>query len=198
MKKKGPTAKELMDRLNADPEFVAAAKAREREKTAKEEQLTVEQQPLITELQKVGIAVSSAWDLVNTSTPYPKALPILLEHLKRPYSAPVREGIARALAVRDAKFGWESLRQCYVREEDGRAKDGLAAALAASADDDVIGDLVVLAKDTRHGSSRLLFLRALARSQDARAAQSLVELADDRELQKEILIILGEQKQKTH
>jgi hypothetical protein len=98
---------------------------------------------------------------------YPDALPILLEHLGRPYPDRVREGIARALAVRDAKFGWEALTRVYRHEEAGTdAKDGLAAAIAAVADDEVIDQVIGLARDATHGDSRLLLLRALARSKD--------------------------------
>lgn len=146
--------------------------------------------PLVEELRAAGFAVDSVWDFVNTSAPYPKALPILLDHLQRPYPGPVREGIARALAVREAKFGWGVLVRLYRDEQDKRAKDGLATAIAAAADDGVIGDVIELAQNPRHGPSRLLLLRALERSRDPRAHGALVELATDPDLQKEIQVIL--------
>jgi hypothetical protein len=146
--------------------------------------------PLVRELQAAGYAVESAWDLVNTATPYPKALPILMDHLSRPYPGPVREGIARALAVPEAKFGWSVLTGLYRGEQDNRAKDGLAAAIAAAADDEVIGDVIALAQDTRHGPSRLLLLSALERSRDKRARMALMDLGTDPELKKEIDVIL--------
>lgn len=94
---------------------------------------------------------------VNTSTPYPAALPILLEHLERPYPDRVREGIARALAVHDAKFGWGTLVRLYRQEAPGTdAKDGLAVALAAASDDEVVDEVISLARDSAHGESRLL------------------------------------------
>ena len=39
--------------------------------------------PLVDELRVAGFQVETAWDLVNTSDPYPDALPILLEHVPR-------------------------------------------------------------------------------------------------------------------
>jgi len=45
----------------------------------------------------------SVWDLVNTAEPYPQLLDTLAEHVKRPYLKRIREGIARALAVREAR-----------------------------------------------------------------------------------------------
>jgi len=129
---------------------------------------------LIEELGQAGFAVESASDLVNTSAPYPEALPILLAHLERPYPDRIREGIARALAVRDAKFGWDSLTALYRREPAGTdTKDGLAVALAAASYEEVIGDVVDLARDERHGESRLLLLSALKRSKDPKARAAL-------------------------
>ena len=146
--------------------------------------------PLREELRAAGIIVESVWDLVNTNVPYPSALPILLEHLHRPYPAAVREGIARALAVPEASFAWDVLTQLYRNEQEVRAKDGLAVAISAVANDEVIGDLIALIRDTRQGPSRLLLLRALERSSDPKAYKTLVELAPDPNLSKEVQVIL--------
>jgi hypothetical protein len=43
------------------------------------------------------------WDLVNTAESYSHLLDVLADHLTRPYQKRTREGIARALAVREAK-----------------------------------------------------------------------------------------------
>ena len=91
--------------------------------------------------------------------PIPSALPILLEHLQRPYPAAVREGIARALAVRKASFAWGVLTHLYRSEQEVRVKDGLAVAICAVANAEVIDDLIALARDTRQGPSRLLLFR---------------------------------------
>ena len=167
------TAGELMAELEADPEFVAQREQRDRELLRREREWREAEEPLIRELHEAGFLVDSAWDLVNTSTPYPQALPILLAHLERPYPDRVREGIARALAVRDSRFAWETLVRLYRDETPGTdAKDGLAVALAAAADDGVIEDVIGLVQDERHGESRILLSRALAKSKrpEARAA----------------------------
>lgn len=147
--------------------------------------------PLVDELRTAGFQVQSAWDLVNTPGSYPKAVPILLAHLPRPYPAAVREGIARALAVRETKApGWNVLTRLYIDEPEDRVRSGLAAAIAAAADDEVIGDVIALARDRRHGSSRLLLLSALERSSDPRARAALMDLGTDPDLTKEIQVIL--------
>jgi HEAT repeat protein len=147
--------------------------------------------PLVEELREAGLAVESAWDLVNTSTPYPAALPILLEHLDRPYPDRVREGIARALGVRDARFAWDTLARLYRDEPAGTdAKHGLAVALAGASDDDVVDQLISLAKDETHGDSRLLLLRALVRSKTPQASTALQEFTEDPALSKEASSLL--------
>jgi len=174
------TAAELVAELEADPEYVAQREQRDDELRRKEAEWRRAEAPLVEELRGAGFEVDSTWDLVNTSTPYPAALPILLEHLKRPYPDRVREGIARALAVRDARFGWETLARLYGQEEAGTdAKDGLAVALAAASDDEVVDEVISLARDRVHGESRLLLLRRLKRSRAAQARAALEEFAGD-------------------
>jgi len=135
--------------------------------------------PLVDELRAAGFNVESAWDLVNTPGSYPKAVPILLAHLPRPYPPAVREGIARALAVRDAIVGWALLTKLYRSEQEKGVKDGLACAISAAANDDVIGDVIAFARDKSGGTGRVLLLDALERSKDPRALTTLMSLGED-------------------
>lgn len=184
------TAAELMAKLNADPKYVAEREREEDERQKRAAEWRRAEAPLVADLKAAGFAVESAWDLVNTSGTYPAAVPILLEHLARGYPAAVREGIARALAVPEAKVGWDLLMRLYRDEIEARAKDGLAVAIAGAANDEVIGDVVTLVRDARHGPSRLLLLSALERSAEPKARAVLMELGTDPELKKEIQIIL--------
>ncbi|BAS27245.1 hypothetical protein [Limnochorda pilosa] len=195
--KKRITAAELMSKLNADPKFVVQRAKREEEHQKRVAEFRRAEAPLVEELRAAGFAVESVGSLLNTATPYPKALPILLEHLQRPYPGDVREVIARALAVPEAKFGWDVLTRLFRDErDDERAKDGLAVAIAAIADDQTIGEVIALARDPQHGSSRLLLLSALERSRDPRALAALMELETDPDLVKEIRVILRRLKRK--
>src|SRR5262245_25354955 len=132
MKRRKITAAELMAQLNADPDFVARKKAQDEAIRSKAEEHARAEAPLVQVLNAVGVPVSSVWDLVNAgrkrpsrtfriSTDPPEAvwdwldanggcyasiLPLLLDHLQRPYPDPVRAGIARALAIPEAKFAW--------------------------------------------------------------------------------------------
>jgi HEAT repeat protein len=192
-KSTGPkTAAELMAELQADREYMVERERQDEELRRKEAEWRRAEAPLVEQLREAGFEVDSAWDLVNTSTPYPAALPILLEHLERSYPDRVREGIARALAVRDARFAWETLIRLYRQEEaSSNAKDGLAVALAAVSDDDVLDDLISLARDSAHGESRLLLLRGLKRSRTLQARTALEEFAADPVLGQEARRLLG-------
>lgn len=191
MTKKKVSAAELMVKLQSDPEFVSNRAKAEEERRNRDAEYRRAEAPLVDELRGAGFHVHSAWDMVNTPGSYPKAVPILLGHLSRPYPAAVREGIARALAVPEAKAaGWDVLVQLYRDETEARVRSGLAAAISAAADDEVIADVIILARDVRYGSSRLLLLNALERSADPRARAALMDLGTDPELAKEIQVIL--------
>jgi len=64
--------------------------------------LAESESPLVGALWYAGWEVESAWDFVNGPTP-PDAVPLLLEHLRRPYMYRVKEGIARSLMVKPAR-----------------------------------------------------------------------------------------------
>jgi hypothetical protein len=166
---------------------------REHERAERAARLRVEEEPIVADLKVAGLDVKSVWDLVNTSTPYPNAIPLLLKHLVLPYPDRIREGIARALAVPDARNAWSLLVSEYkkapIGDQNGLklgAKSGLAAALSAVATDEVIAELVSLAKDRSNGSSRLLLLKAFRKSKTDVAKKAIEDLASDPDLAKEI------------
>lgn len=162
MPRRGPiTAKELLEQLSRDPEWVAGMAAKERERREIEAEVARAEAPVLRDLRTVGVDIESVWDLVNTADPYPLAIPVLLDHLQRDYPPVVTEGIARALAVREARPAWNAIARRFRRETEERVKDGLAVALAAIAGDDQLDELKGWILDARHGSSRVLLLSAL-------------------------------------
>lgn len=187
--KKGLTVEEFMRQLEQDPEFAQRKAEREKELERREAESREEQATLLQELAAVGVNVSTVWDLVNTSATYTAALPILLDHLKQPYSDGTREGIARALAVRATRpIGWSVLVEEFEKAEPSnkRVKDGIAVALSGASDDTVISELIELAKNKRHGDSRLLLLLGIKRSRRPDAKKAIEEMAADPALSKEI------------
>jgi hypothetical protein len=104
---KSISAAELMSRLQSDPDWVRENAARETEHKAaieqRREELRPEQTPLLAELASVGVSINSVWDLVNAKWSYPAAIPVLSAHLQRVRHPLLREGIARALTVPEAR-----------------------------------------------------------------------------------------------
>ena len=134
------------------------------------------------------MVVETVWDLVNTVGPYPTAIPILLRHLFRPYRDRTREGIARALGVREARpVAWDQLiaglREGSLR--DGAAIGAMAAVsvMALPTDCDTVCELI---RDASLGPQRVFLVRNLTRSKRIEAKNTLLALRDDPDLSAEI------------
>jgi len=124
---------------------------------------------------------------------YPDALPILFQHLQRPYPDSVLTGIASALAVPESKRWWKPLLELFQANQEEKVngvKTALASALAAAADDDVVGDVIRLVEDPRHGQHRVILLRVLAMSARQEASEALARTAEDPQLVKEAKVLL--------
>lgn len=81
-----------MKQLQSNPDWVARNKERERFRQARAAHFRNLEEPVVQALRKAGVHVDSVWDLVNTSVPYPDAIPVLLEHVQRPYHDEVKGG----------------------------------------------------------------------------------------------------------
>jgi hypothetical protein len=178
------TAAELMalkeEMRRTDPDYRAQVEKVEAERHARVQELRRDEQPIVADLKDAGVEVSSVWDLVNTADPYPKALPILLEHLQRGgYLDRVMESLGRALAVKPSVDVWDTLRHLYLAAEGHGEEEGLAVALAASADDDHLDALIALLDETSRGSTRIHFLRPIKRVGGKRGMNVLRSLQDD-------------------
>jgi hypothetical protein len=172
-------ADELLVELEADPEFRKARAKRDEEQLIREREYREEERPVVEALQARGYRLDSVWDLVNRSRPYSSAIPTLLEHLERPYSPRVREGISRALAVPDASDAVPRLLELYRAEPDNAAKNGLAVALAFHASKLRLEELLALVASPQYGPSRIFLLRPLSEYPDDRADSLLRDLESD-------------------
>ena len=148
-------------------------------------------QQLLDDLHVAGVEVSDVWDLVNTRRPYPVAIPVLmdwLEHLdERMASAwegeQLREGLVRALAVREARPAAAQLLVTQMRRYRGKGGSttawALGNALAVVADDSVYDDLKALALDTDLGAARQMLAEALQRATNPDATATLIAMLAD-------------------
>jgi hypothetical protein len=152
------------------------------------EALAIEQRPLLADLRKFGLAVSDVWELVNTRENYDSVIPLLADHLTKNYSDKTKNGIARALAVKQAGYLWDLFASEYMVAPLGSGriypnaswdlpygyKSGLANALANTVTNKNLGELIAIMDDDRHGESRLILLRGVKRFRSP-AAKAAVE-----------------------
>jgi hypothetical protein len=121
MKRRGRiTAEELMAELSKDPEYLARCAQLEAGRAAFHAKYADEDALISKEVAVVGYRIRSVWDFVNNQPhpvidfpfcgPYERAYPILVRHLSVKHHPRVREGLIRALTVRDGgPIVWESL-----------------------------------------------------------------------------------------
>ena len=196
----GPlTAEQLIAELAADPEIQRRRAVFEAKAKVDHEAYSRAERPVVEALQASGFDVESVWDLVNTKEPYIGALPILLAHLQRDYPAKVREAIARAMAVPDSRFAWQTLLSLFKRDfdrEPNGVKMAVGLALSAAADDSVMSDVIALVSDPRHGQNRIVLIAALKRSRTANARAALEAARNDAELQAEVSRLLDTPKRR--
>ncbi|MEX1827893.1 hypothetical protein JNG39_09410 [Luteibacter sp. CQ10] len=170
-------------------EYQAMRARREEEMKQKQAAFALAEAPLVQALRDAGVEVDSAWDLVKTRDPYPKAIPVLLEHLGKPYPERVIEGILRSLAVPEARHAWQQLRDFFEAapsQMTGGLRWAAGIALNGASDDSLLDDMADILRDPRFGHERQALLSALARSGHAKAKMLLHELRDDPVLGKEI------------
>jgi hypothetical protein len=183
--RKGPiSATELLrqkdEKLRTDPDYRAKVEAVEAERSERVRALREAERPIVADLNRAGVSVASVWDLVNTSDPYPAALPILLDHLEHGgYPDRVMESLGRALAVKPSVAWWGRLKALYLAARNPGEEDGTAVALAACATRDQLDDLIGFLSVEERGESRIYFVRPIKRLGGERGVQVLESLRDD-------------------
>lgn len=156
------TATELMAQLENDPGYRRKMAAAEAERQVTAQELRRAEQPIVADLDHSGVHVESVWDLVNTSDPYPDALPILMDHLERGgYPERVMESLGRALAVKPSVAFWDRLKARWLAARDPGEEDGTAVALAACATKAQLEDLIGFLSVEERGQSRIYFIRPI-------------------------------------
>lgn len=138
--------------------------------------------------ERVGLSINSVFDLVNSKTAYPSAIPILLECLPQTSEKWIKEGIVRALSVKEARGKADS---ALVREfksispddkEHQSLKWAIGNALSIVGTNSVADDLFEIVQDVRHGKAREMVVVALGNLSDPRGPEVLLKLLDDDEV----------------
>lgn len=153
---------------------------------------------LISEINDTGLKINSLWDLVNYKFRYPPAvLPILIRHLQKDYSAKTKEGIVRALAVKEAKGLVGSI---LISEYRNSVKDNSAYRWAIgntmyqTITPNEVGEVIQIIKDKSNGVSRQMFAAALGKVKDADSETILITLLNDDEIVAHVIEALGRMK----
>lgn len=197
---KGPISADALARmkeemLRSDPEYRAKVEAVEAERRERSRRLREAEQSVVADLRRAGVLVGSIWDLVNTSDPYPAALPILMDHLERgDYPERVMESLGRALAVKPAVAFWGRLKACWLGARDSGKEDGAAVALAACATKAQFDDLVGFLSEDERGQSRIYFIRPILKVGGDRGREVIEALRNDPVFGKEATALLKRRK----
>lgn len=177
-KKGGKTVEEILTDPQVQAHLAASAvKIAEGEAKARRETVA-----LRTDLAAVGVYIDLIWDLVNTRTSYPASIPVLLEHLRRPYDDRTREGIARALTDKAAKPFVDELIYLFRVEDDARShhvKWAIGNALTVAAGPGKLNEIISLIMDAAHGKARTALVPILRRSKRPEAKAALAKLKSD-------------------
>lgn len=158
--------------------------------------LNAELDPVYSDLRALGLVFLGLPDARAMTMPeYRHAIPILVEHLRRPYCDDALGIIALSLQVRmpEVKSAWPELLAIYLKARDGHGirrpgetvprtflfKMHLANVLLYAYRPKHLNDMIALLKDPDQGDARTLLLSALRRSKDPKAIQTINDLADD-------------------
>jgi len=154
-----------------------------------------EEAEVVRALRNLGFDVESVYDLVNTRRTYGKAIPLLVELLGRISDSGVKEGIVRALTVKEARGGdtARALIRAFEKEDHKHVllKWAIGNALSVVADESVFHDVLRLAKDKAHGKAREMLVVALGNMPKDRAIPELIRLLDEQDVVGYAIIALG-------
>lgn len=162
-------------------------------------ELAEESKELIHDLSSVGVECKSIWDLVNTKAAYSQAIDVLINHLRKGYHDRIKEGIIRALTVKEAR-GKAANSLIIEYDRTPKEKENLRwvignaiATTMTSADVPWIFETVL---DKTNGVSRGQLVLALGTVKTEQSEDILIYLLDDDEVAPQALAALGKLKSK--
>lgn len=145
--------------------------------------LLQQSKPLHDDVLAVGIRIKSVSDFVNTADKYPEAIPVLTKHLKKPYHPNIKEGIVRALAVKEAKgiankAIMDEYHKAPKKREGFKWVFGNTMSVIVTRDD--LDELLKIVLDEGNGDSRTGFIEALAKLKSPKVIEALHQLENDK------------------
>ncbi|MCO5948302.1 hypothetical protein [Mucilaginibacter flavidus] len=132
------------------------------------EELKREIKDLSKELKEAEVKYTDPWDLVNASEPYPDAINILITHLSKQYHYRNKQGIVRALTVKEARGKANAtLIAEYNKVPKDKENDSLRWAIGNAIwfiiTPNDIESILPIVEDKKNGMSRHRFVLALGK-----------------------------------
>lgn len=146
---------------------------------------------LVRDVKNIGINITSVWDLVNGPNDYTSALPILLRHLETAEDNWFKEGIVRALGVKNFACAVPRLIEEFVQSDDDLFKWAIANTIETICRKEHLEQLLALMEDRRHGSSRQMIALALGKLKDPHSIPVLVKALSQEEVVGHVIRALG-------
>ena len=134
---------------------------------------------LIDDLKKVGINISSVWDLVNGPNNYKQAEPVLIKHFMETKECWYKEGIVRALGVKGFKNAVRPLLDEFKNAKDELYKWAIGNSLAIIAPKNCLDELISIMADEEHGTARQMIAETLGKIKDPRGVPVLLKALED-------------------
>lgn len=161
---------------------------------------TIDKNKLVKKFRDKGIIINDIFDLVNSDESCPKAIPVLLELLNANVSDDtLKEGIIRALAVKEAK----GIAGKFLISEFKRTpiqKMMLLWAIGSTMDvvmsEEDIDEVINIVSNKSYGMSRQMFVSALGKFKSEEIEEVLINLLNQEEVAPHALEALGRLKSK--
>ncbi len=198
-KKTKVTASDLMASLRNNSDYLIQQDRNEAKRRELEKRIQAEQKELIRDMAEKGFVISSVWDLVNSGNTYEKGIPILVKHLAMPYSSKVKEGIVRALAVKEAK-GKANMSLIHLYHNLPKSEYSLRWAIGNTISVLVtkndIESILTIVSNRDNGSSRQMFIKALTKFSSDKVVDVLLSILFDEDVTLQVLSALEKLKVK--
>ena|SRR5882672_1997342 len=137
--------------------------------------------PILSELRSAGYDIPSLWEHDGKKPP-DRAIDVLVEHLQRNHPFQIRWAITNIISGDYATKYFSLFVKLFANDPDVtgyKAKSGVGGLIGQYCDDSNSQIAVDLAKDPRHGESRVALLDALFRRRIPAALNAIGELVKD-------------------
>lgn len=176
--------KKYFEFFNKDYLTNEEAKEHERLRLLLDAELNKECQLLYNQLRDIGVLTNDIWDFVNTSESYPEAIPLLIKHLEKPYHKRNKEGIVRALAVKEAKgIACQAIINEYNRSDksDFHYCWTFGNTMNVVINKDYLDQVISIVENPENGESREMFVMALGKFKNNKVREVLFKLLNDKD-----------------